>query len=131
MDGRLDSGRLGGFRIWVGGVLYVEGVVCLLLGLSMALIYWPPYAVGRDPANPISVVGCWITGFSVAYMIVVGLGLFAYSLLRPQRSEVVAVPPVAARAARYRVQDRSAYLFDDTITCEEEADEAQLARQLY
>jgi len=115
----------------VGGLLYVEGIICLLVGLSMLLGYWPPYAPPGKKANPVSLVGAWITGGSLAYMVLVGLGFFIYNLLRPGKAEEP--NPLVERAERYaqvRGVRRSAYLWDETICCEEDAAEADLARQI-
>ncbi len=114
-------------RAYVGGFLYIEGIVCMLVGCSMLFTYWPPYATPGERANPVSLVGAYITGFAVAYMIMVGLIMFIYSLLKPAVHEEP--HPLQARAQRYaRIRTVGPYLFDGTISCEADADEAELAR---
>jgi hypothetical protein len=123
--------RTFGLRAYVGGFLYVEGIVCLLLGLVLLLAYWPPYSTsaGTKP-NPVSLVGLWICGFSVAYMFLVGAGFFVYNLLRPPQPEQQS--HLAERADRYRAAEGNhLYLFDQTICSHDDADEAWLVRQLY
>ena len=115
----------------MGGFLYVEGIVCLLLGLVLLISHWPPYSPGAGiRANPVSVVGLWVCGFSVTYMILVGAGFFVYNLLRPPQPEVQS--HLAERADRYRAAEgNQLYLFDETICSHDHADEAWLVRQLY
>jgi hypothetical protein len=97
----------------------------------MLFSYWPPYATDEDPRNPISMVGLVICGISLTYMITVGLGLFIYNLLRPAPEEQLA--PVQVRAQRYaETAGRDAeYVWDDTLECEADAEEAFIARQMY
>ena len=117
-------------RAYVGGVLYIEGIVCLLLGLVLLIGYWPPVSNGSVPSNPISLVGLWICGCSLVYMFIVGLGFFIYSLVKPTPPEFVS--PLARRAERYRMlENNQIYLFDEELTEEADAEEAWLARQLY
>lgn len=118
-------------RAWVGGVLYIEGIIVLLLGSTLLFGYWPPYPHDGEPRNPISLVGLVICLVALAYMFTVGLGLFVYNLFKPGTEEKV--DPLRERAWRYsRMRAaRQDYLFDNTLECEDDAEEAYLARQLY
>lgn len=127
-DGTEPARELG-IRAYVGGLLYIEGLVCLLIGAVMLFGYWPPYAKDGERANPVSMVGAWITGIALTYMIVVGIILFLYNLAKPAGAEPM--DPLRLRARRYSsLRSREAYLFDSSISCEADADEAELARQL-
>jgi len=126
-----------GNRAYVGGVLYVEGFVFLLMGLVLLFSYWPPVKAYGHPPNPISRLGMWIVMTSVSYMVVVGVGIFLYNLWRPgglhsSRSRATAEPAIALRARRYAsMKKRTRYIFDCTICSERDADEAMAARDLY
>lgn len=123
-----------GFRAYVGGVLYVEGLVVLLMGLTILGSYWPPVEAWGKPANPVSKVGMWMAAAALAYMVVVGVGIFLYNLWKPgsrfTRSEDTR--PLVVRARRYAsMKKRTRYIFDNTVCCENDADEAIRARDLY
>jgi len=116
-------------RAYVGGVLYLEGIIVLLLGSILLFGYWPPFAEGDEPRNPISLVGMVICIVALTYMFTVGLGLFVYNLVKPAVEEKV--DPLKKRAWRYaRMRPEAEYLFDDMMECEEDADEAFVARQM-
>lgn len=76
------SQRPEGIRNLIAGFLVIEGVVALLVGLGLMLAYWPPVENGAM-ADPIGFAGLGIVGASLAYMLVVGLGLRLYNQLRP------------------------------------------------
>ncbi|MGI8908232.1 MAG: hypothetical protein ACR2IE_17300 [Candidatus Sumerlaeaceae bacterium] len=116
-------------RAYVGGVLYLEGIIVLALGAILMFGYWPPFAQGEEARNPISLVGMVIFGVAVIYMFSVGLGLFLYNLLRPAVEEKV--HPVRQRAWKYaRMRPDAEYLFDETLESEQDADEAFVARMI-
>jgi hypothetical protein len=125
----LRAPRTASVRAFVGGFLYIEGIIVLLLGSSLLVSYWPPYPHDGEPRNPISFVGLVICLAAVTYMFSVGVGFFIYNLLHPGRDE--REDPVRKRALRYRESTKEDYLFDDTIECEADADEAFIARQIY
>src|SRR5690606_22719285 len=72
-----------GYRAYVGGVLYVEGIVVLLMGLTLLGSYWPPVSAFGKPANPVSKLGLWMSASALTYMVVVGVGIFLYNLWKP------------------------------------------------
>jgi hypothetical protein len=125
-----------GYRAYVGGVLYVEGLVVLLMGLTLLASYWPPVSAFGKPANPVSKVGLWMAGSALVYMVVVGLGIFCYNLWKPggRHAGTAAAEErsMVLRARRYAsMKKRTRYIFDNTICCERDAEEALLARDLY
>jgi hypothetical protein len=115
-------------RAFVGGFLYVEGIVVLLLGSSLLFSYWPPYPHDGEPRNPISFVGLVICLVAVTYMFSVGVGFFVYTMFRPGKDD--REDPLRKRASRYKLSAKNDYLFDETIGCEADADEAYIAWQL-
>lgn len=123
-----------GYRAYVGGVLYVEGIVFLLIGLTLLASYWPPVEAYDRPPNPVSRLGLWIAAGSMIYMIVVGAIIFFYNLWRPGstvRTEGKE-PALVVRARRYAsMKKRTRYIFDNTILCEQDAEEALRAREMY
>ena len=130
MPQALRGPRTFGIRAYVGGVLYVEGIILLLIGCTMLFGYWPPYPQDGEPRNPISMVGFVICCIALGYMFTVGIGLFIYNLFKPGSDD--RVNPLQERAWRYaRVRSKSEYLLDDSVVCEADADEAYLARHLY
>ena len=127
-----------GYRAYVGGVLYVEGIVVFLMGAVLLASYWPPIAVGDEPANPASKLGLWMAGGALVYMVVIGIGIFFYNLWRPgaamarSAQAVTREPGVVLRARRYAsMKKRTRYIFDNTISCPQDADDALRARDLY
>lgn len=76
------SQRPEGVRHLIAGFLVIEGLVALVVGLGLMLVYWPPVRNGAM-ADPVGFVGLGIVGASVAYMIFVALGVKLYNLLRP------------------------------------------------
>ena len=123
------------FRAYVGGVFYLEGIVVLLIGLILMTSYWPPIAAHGRPANPISQVGMWVVVSALVYMIIVGLGFFLHNLRNP--TVKVARDDghragVLSRARRYAsMKKRTYYIFDSTIRCARDAEDAMEARKLY
>ncbi len=122
-----------GVRAYVGGLLYIEGAVVLLMGLVILGSYWPPVEAYGRPANPVSKLGLWMVIAALIYMVVVGIGVFLYSLWKPGRfARYDDTRPLVVRARRYAsMKRRTRYIFDNTITCEEDAEEAIHARNLY
>lgn len=124
-----------GYRAYVGGVLYVEGFVVLLLGLTLLTSYWPPVEAYGKPPNPVSRLGLWMAGSALVYMVVVGVFVFLYNLWRPgsRAAKTKNVEPgVVVRARRYAsMKRRTRYIFDNTIACEDDAEEAIRARDMY
>lgn len=127
-----------GYRAYVGGVLYVEGFVVLLMGIVLLLSYWPPVSAFGKPANPASKLGLWMAVGALVYMVVIGIGIFLYNLWRPGAAAarsarvVTKEPGVVMRAQRYAaMKKRTRYIFDYTISCEQDADDALRARDLY
>lgn len=123
-------------RTYVGGVLYIEGLVVLVMGITLMLSYWPPVRTGEIPANPAGKLGMWLTVGSITYIIVVSIGVFLYNCVRPTaRLEKLASgsePGTVTRARRYAsMKRRTRYIFDDTIYCERDAEEAMAARNMY
>lgn len=119
-------------RAFVGGVLYIEGLITAFFGMVFLFSYWPPISVGDTKANPISQVGMFITVAAVSYLIIACTFMFFYNLLRPHRPEI----PTEETSLQYRARRYAAtkehlqpYLFDAAIRNEEEADEAYLARK--
>jgi hypothetical protein len=129
-----EPGRPLSNRAYVGGVLYVEGLVVLLMGATLLGSYWPPVSAGGEPANPVSKVGLWMVAASLFYMIAVGVGMFFYNLCKPGRDEPAAPEDrrsMVLRARRYAsMKKRTRYIFDNTICCERDAEEALLARDM-
>lgn len=76
-----------------------------------------------------------MSGIAVLYMVVVGVSVFLYNLIKPatdapglETREAGAV----SRARRYAsMKKRTRYIFDNTICCEADAEEAMRARDLY
>lgn len=130
-----EAPRPTGFRAYVGGVLYVEGIIVLIMGAMLLTGYWPPVPAHGEPANPISQIGLWLAGGALFYMVVVGVGIFVYNLMHPSsRIGRGDHHPDGAvlRARRYAaMKRRTYYIFDDTIHCEKDAEDAMKARDLY
>lgn len=124
-----------GRRFYVGGFLGIEGVMVLLIGMTLMLSYWPPVAGEVVPANPVSRLGMWVCFAAMLYMVVVTIVMLAFNRRAPRasaREELAGAPPIVIRARRYAsMKRRTRYIFDDDIRCEEEAEEAIHARQLY
>ena len=123
-----------GFRAWVGGLLYIEGIVVLLLGSLLLAGYWPPTAGDGQRPNPVGQLGLWIVITALAYMICVGFGFFIYHLVQPLRSAPLPNHSSGAvqRARRYAaMKKRTYYIFDNTIKSPADADDAMKARDLY
>ncbi len=124
-----------GDRVYVGGVLYVEGLVVFFMGLTLLSTYWPPIVAHGKPANPVSQLGLWMAGLALLYMVVVGIAIFVYNLARPATvpPEIISKEPGAvSRARRYACMKRKTrYIFDNTICCESDAEDAIRARDLY
>ena len=122
--------KKGGYRGLVGGVLYIEGIVTLAIGLVFLFSYWPPINVGKVHWNPISHVGMIITIIALTYLFGVGILLFFYNLLKPHKRREES--SLVERSRRYAATGRrEGYIFDETIISEVEAEEAWLARKLY
>lgn len=127
-------GRSLGYRAYVGGVLYVEGLVVLLMGITLLASYWPPVSAFGRPANPVSRLGLWMAGSALAYMVIVGVGIFLYNLWKPHRvdARLVDERSLVLRVRRYSsMKRRTRYIFDNTICCEYDAEEARVAREMY
>ncbi len=130
-----EPARPVGIRAYVGGVLYVEGLVVFFMGATLLATYWPPIKAHGEPANPVSQLGLWLCAGALLYMVVVGLFIFFYNLLRP--SNVMQKPEpnasgAVSRARRYAsMKKRTRYIIDNTIRCEADADDAIHARDLY
>jgi len=124
-----------GVRAYVGGVLYVEGIIVLIMGSMLLLGYWPPVSAHGHRPNPVSQLGLWLVAGALIYMVVVGIGAFLYHLIRPApRFRELDHPRsgVISRARRYAsMKRRTYYIFDDTIRCQQDAEDAMRARELY
>lgn len=123
-----------GYRAYVGGVLYIEGLVVLLMGTMLLTSYWPPVSAFGRPANPVSRLGLWMAGGALCYMVVVGVGIFLYNRWKPGRLDprLVDNRSIVLRARRYAsMKKRTRYIFDNTICCERDAEEAMRARDMY
>lgn len=107
----------------------------LLIGMTLMLSYWPPVASETMPANPVSRLGMWVCFAAMIYMTVVTIVMFTFNRRAPRASaldELAGAPPIVIRARRYAsMKRRTRYIFDDDIRCEEDAEEAIHARELY
>lgn len=124
-----------GYRGYVGGVLYIEGIIVLVMGLMLMTAYWPPIRVNEYPPNPVSRFGLWMVAGALIYMVVVGILIFVYNLRHPlprSRGSRDEDNALVWRARRYAsMKRRTRYIFDNTICCQKDAEEAQRARDLY
>lgn len=124
-----------GRRAYVGGVMYLEGIIVLAIGIMLLTTYWPPVSAYGRPPNPISRIGLWVSVVALVYMIVVGVVIFAYNLCRPgsKGSDDQHLDcGVVSRARRYAsMKKRTFYIFDKTIRCAKDAEDAMKARKLY
>jgi len=122
-------------RAYVGGVLYVEGFIVLIMGSMLLLGYWPPVSAHGHRPNPVSQIGLWLVAGALIYMVVVGIGAFLYHLFKPAPHFTEIDHPhqgVITRARRYAsMKRRTYYIFDDTIRCQQDAEDAMKARELY
>lgn len=120
-------------RAYVGGVLYIEGLITAFLGSTLLFSYWPPISVGTVKANPISRIGLYITVAAVGYLVIASTGMFIYHLLNPDINSKTSEneSSLQRRSRRYAAtkDHLKPYLFDEDIHNEEDADEAYLARK--
>lgn len=124
-----------GLRAYVGGVLCVEGLVVLGMGLSLLVTYWFPSQSRPAAVNPVARLGFWLVYAALIYMVVVGLALWVHRTVRPAarpEPDSALDSGVVSRARRYAsMRKRTYYIFDNTLHCARDAEEAMEARRLY
>lgn len=125
-----------GYRWFVGGFLAIEGLVTLSIGLSFLIGFWPPFSTGAaHRPHPISQIGLWITVLALIYMVVVGVSMALYNRRNPFGPHDQ--PPhhpddAVGRMRRYAaMKNRTYYIFDNSICNDEDAENANRARDLY